>query len=293
MSRTADAAEDQARLPLEAWGRRLLASLQRRSDRTAAGRFAFEFLMFGLKQAWACVFGGLMLALLFTTHLLWPAHAPVARYDAVFMAAVAIQIAMLVLRLEDRREATAIVIFHLVGTGMELFKTAHGSWSYPEPGVIRLGNVPLFSGFMYASVGSYIARIWRIQDLRFIGYPPAWRTWALAIAVYVNFFTDHYRLDLRWGLFAATAWVFRKTWIVFRPDRTDRRMPLLLAMTLTALFIWLAENLATFSHAWLYPAQRHGWTLVAPEKLGSWALLSIISFVLVTLVRRPQAPAHG
>ena len=70
-------------------------------------------------------------------------------------------------------------------------------------------------------------------------------------------------------------------------------MPLLLAFGLTALFIWLAENLATFSHAWLYPAQRDGWRLVAPEKLGSWLLLAIISFILVTLVQRPAGPGSG
>jgi uncharacterized membrane protein YoaT (DUF817 family) len=194
---------------------------------------------------------------------------------------------MLGLGLEDLREAGAILIFHGVATIMELFKTAHGSWSYPEPSLIRLGGVPLFSGFMYAAVGSYIARSWRIQHLRFEAYPPVWRTWALAGAIYADFFADTYHLDFRWALFGAAALIFRRTVVVFRPDRTDRRMPLLLGFGLVALFIWLAENLATFSHAWLYPTQRHGWRLVAPEKLGSWLLLAIISFVLVSAVRRP------
>jgi uncharacterized membrane protein YoaT (DUF817 family) len=246
--------------------------------------------MFGLKQAWACVFGGAMLALILATHLFWPAHAPLARYDALVVAAVTLQVAMLVLRLENLREATAILLFHAVGTGMELFKTSVGSWSYPEPSFLRLASVPLFSGFMYASVGSYIARIWRIQHLRFEDYPPLWRTWVLAAAIYLDFFADHYHLDFRWVLFGAAALVFRRTTVVFRPDRRDRRMPLLVGFGLTALFIWLAENLATFSHAWLYPAQRHGWRLVAPEKLGSWLLLAIISFVLVSLVQPPRPP---
>jgi uncharacterized membrane protein YoaT (DUF817 family) len=30
--------------------------------------------------------------------------------------------------------------------------------------------------------------------------------------------------------------------------------------------------------------------MVSPEKLGSWFLLMIISFVMVSLVRKPQAP---
>ena len=279
-----------AELPVERWGRRLLAAVQARADRTAAGRFAFEFLMFGLKQGWACVFGGLMLALLLGTHLVWRPGWPVARYDAVLAGAVAIQAAMLLLRLEDLREARAILIFHVVGTAMELFKTHAGSWTYPEPSLVRLGGVPLFSGFMYASVGSYIARIWRIQHFRFTGYPRTSETWVLAAAIYANFFTHHRLPDARWLLFAATAWVFRRTWIVYRPDRADRRMPLLLGFALVALFIWFAENLATFSHAWLYPSQRGGWSPVGPEKLGSWLLLMIISFVLVALVHPPRAP---
>jgi len=275
-------------LPIERWGRALLARLQALADRTTAGRWLFEFLMFGLKQAWACVFGGAMLAIIFLTHVFWPAHAPLARYDALVVGAVALQAAMLVFRLEDLREAAAILLFHAVGTGMELFKTSVGSWSYPEPSLLRLGGVPLFSGFMYASVGSYIARIWRIQHFRFDDYPPAWRTWLLGGAIYANFFADHFGLDVRWVLFGAAALVFRRTTVWFRPDRRWRRMPLLLGFGLTALFIWLAENLATFSHAWLYPAQRHGWRLVAPEKLGSWLLLAIISFILVSLVRPPE-----
>ena len=149
-------------LPVERFGRAILQGLQARAERSASGRFLFEFLMFGLKEAWACVFGGAMLALIFLSHLFWPADAPVSRYDALVIGAVLIQAAMLLFRLEDLREFAAILLFHAVGTGMELFKTATGSWSYPEHSLLRIAGVPLFSGFMYASVGSYIARMWRI-----------------------------------------------------------------------------------------------------------------------------------
>jgi uncharacterized membrane protein YoaT (DUF817 family) len=277
-------------LPVERFGRRLLARLQDRADRSRLGRFAFEFLMFGVKEAWACVFGGALVCLVLVTRFLWPEHAPIARYDVLVVGAVLIQATMLALRLEDLREAAAILMFHLVGTAMELFKTHVGSWAYPEAGVLRIGAVPLFSGFMYGSVGSYIARIWRIQHLRFESYPPAWWTWLLAIAIYLDFFTDHYGFDYRWALFGAAALVFRRTEVLFTPDRAVRRMPLLLAFGLIAIFIWLAENLATFGHAWIYPAQSASWRLVAPEKLGSWLLLSMISFVLVSLVRPPRPP---
>jgi len=81
--------------------------------------------------------------------------------------AILIQLLMLLFKLETWEEARIILIFHIVGTVMEIFKTHMGSWIYPEPSVLRIMGVPLFSGFMYACVGSYIARVWRIFDFRF------------------------------------------------------------------------------------------------------------------------------
>ena len=131
----------------------------------------YEFLLFGFKQAWACLFGALLLGLLLATHFFYPSDAPLHRYDFLTLAAIAIQVGMLAFRLETWDEAKVILIFHVVGTVMELFKTAVGSWDYPEASVLHIGAVPLFSGFMYASVGSYIARVWRIFDFRFTHYP--------------------------------------------------------------------------------------------------------------------------
>ena len=258
--------------------------------RSRLHRWAYEFLLFGLKQAWASLFAGAMLTLLVATRLWWPAHAPVARYDALVIAAVALQAGLLALKLEHWDEAVVIFVYHLVGTLMELFKTAHGSWTYPEHSLLRIGGVPLFSGFMYACIGSYIARAWRLFDFRFSGYPPLWAPWLLAVVSYANFFADHYGIDIRWGLFAASLVIFRKSWIWFTPDRKPRRMPLVVSAVLASFFVWLAENLGTAAGAWIYPSQRHGWTLVDPAKMGSWYLLMMLSFVLVTLVRRPQSP---
>lgn len=275
------------RLPLEARGRALLARVQARADRRRWTRWGFEFLMFGLKQGWACLFGGLMLALLLATALWYPPDAALARYDFILLGAVAIQLGMLAFRLESLEEARVILAFHVAGTVMELFKTAAGSWIYPEPSLLRIGDVPLFSGFMYAAVGSYIARIWRIFDIRFTAYPPPWATWLLAAAIYVNFFAHHWLPDVRLALFAATALLFWRTRFWFMPDRVWRWMPVLLGFFLVALFIWAAENIGTFARAWTYPDQAGGWRMVSPAKLGSWYLLMIISVVLVSLVRRP------
>jgi uncharacterized membrane protein YoaT (DUF817 family) len=243
-----------------------------------------EFITFGLKQGWACLFGGLMLGLLLLTHLTYPADAWLARYDFLFLSALCIQIGMLALRLENFEEAKVILVFHVIGTAMELFKTHVGSWSYPEANFFRIGGVPLFSGFMYAAVGSYIARIWRIFDMRFSNYPPRWATVVLAVLIYVNFFSHHYVPDIRIGLFVACAGLFFKTRVSYRIFRYRLWMPLLLGFALVALFIWLGENIGTVTRAWLYPNQSEGWQIVHVGMLGSWFLLMIISFVLVTLI---------
>lgn len=243
-----------------------------------------EFFVFGFKQGWACLFGALMLVGLLGTHFFWPDNAPIYRYDALTIYAVLIQLGMLAFRLETPREAVVILIFHIVGTIMELFKTSAGSWIYPEPALLRIAGVPLFSGFMYAAVGSYIARVWRGFDFRYSDYPDVRRTWLLAAAIYVNFFAHHWLPDVRLILFAATALLFWRTRIYFRPLQQYRSMPLLVGWLLVALFIWFAENIGTFARAWSYPDQANGWQMVSIAKLGSWYLLMIISFVLVSLV---------
>jgi hypothetical protein len=94
-----------------------------------------EFLAFGIKQAWACLFGALMLTAIIGTSLLYPDDAPLARNDLLVILAVLIQAGMLLARLETGRELIVIIVFHIVGTGMEIFKTAVGSWDYAAGGV--------------------------------------------------------------------------------------------------------------------------------------------------------------
>lgn len=248
---------------------------------------AYEFLLFGLKQGWSSLFGGLMLGLLVTTHYLYPDRTPVARYDVLVLAALAIQAALLWLKLETWEEAAVIFVFHVVGTCMELFKTAHGSWIYPEPSLLRVGGVPLFTGFMYGCVGSYMARAQRLFDIHFDRQVPAWAMWVLAIGAYANFFSDSYGFDFRWLLIAWSAVVFGRLSFWYRPDERFLKMPMLLGFVLVALFIWIAENLGTNAHAWIYPSQRDGWRMVSPIKMVSWYLLMMLSFVLVCAVRRP------
>jgi uncharacterized membrane protein YoaT (DUF817 family) len=249
-----------------------------------------EFAVFVLKQAWACVFGAAFLAVVLAAKLWYPDDAVLARNDAVTIAAVAIQVAMVVGRLETLRELRVIVLFHVVGTVMELFKTDVGSWMYAADGVLRLGGVPLYSGFMYAAVGSYMVRVYRLFDLRFSRYPRRWITAVVATAIYANFFTHHWFVDLRWVLMAAVVALWWRTTMHFRFFRGTFRMPLLVAFAGVAVFIWLAENIATYAGAWLYPSQVGGWHPVDASKLSSWFLLMIVSVVLVAWVYPPRPP---
>ncbi|GAA1486738.1 DUF817 domain-containing protein [Brachybacterium fresconis] len=275
---------------LDAWAHRRSQALAVDASRLRRG--LLEFAVFTVKQAWACVFGAAMLVLLVLAGLLYPDGALLVRGDALVIAAVTVQAAMLVLRLEGGRELWVIMIFHVVGTAMEVFKTHVGSWSYETDGLLRIGGVPLYSGFMYAAVGSYMVRVMRLFDLRFVRYPPIWTTALVAAAIYANFFTHHYLPDARWVLLLLVAWLYAPCVMTFRNRRGGARfrMPILLAFVGVAFFLWIAENVGTWAGAWIYPHQAAGWQLVPLTKFVSWLLLMMISVVLVTFVHRPREP---
>lgn len=251
---------------------------------------AVEVGVFLLKQAWACIFGASLLVVIVGARLWYPDDAELARNDFLTLAAVLIQIAMLATRLESGRELWVIVLFHVTGTVMELFKTDVGSWMYEAEGILRIGAVPLFSGFMYAAVGSYMVRVYRLFDLGFVRYPRRWLTAVVAIAIYVNFFTHHWIWDFRWVLLVAVVLLWARTVMYARVWRAVIRMPLLLAFAGVAVFIYLAENIGTWAGAWMYPDQIDGWQPVSITKLVSWFLLMIISVVLVAWVYPPRPP---
>jgi uncharacterized membrane protein YoaT (DUF817 family) len=245
----------------------------------------FEFLVFGLKQAAACVFAGSFLFLLaISGHVSIPG---LARYDFLFLSAIAIQIVLVAVRLENWREVAVLSVFHLVGIGLELFKTSPAirSWSYPEPAFFHLKTVPLYSGFMYASVASYIMQSWRIMRVRLIEFPSFTLAVGLSAAIYANFFTNHYMMDLRWPLAACVLLLFRRTHVNFTVVKKERRMPLALSFLLIGFFIWIAENIATYFGAWQYPHQKRQWAIVGPTKISSWMLLVIISFIIVAALK--------
>src|SRR5690606_13478402 len=102
-----------------------------------------------------------------------------------------------------------------------------GSWEYASGGVLHIGAVPLFSGFMYAAVGSYLVRVYRLHDLKFDRYPRVIFTSVLALAIYVNFFSHHFIVDARWVLLVVVVLLWGRTTMHFRVWRHTFRLPLL------------------------------------------------------------------
>lgn len=254
--------------------------------------WAWEFWCFGLKEAWSCLFAGLFFLAVFTIPREGLLGIP--RYDALLVIALIIQAGMLWSGLETWDELKAISLFHLLGFGLEAYKTSAGirSWSYPDFAYTKLLGVPLFSGFMYAAVGSYIIQAWRLLHLRVVHHPPHWMAGLVALAIYANFFTHHYIGDYRWHLAAIALGLYARTTVIFRPDQQDRQMPLLLSFVLIGFFVWLAENIATFFKIWSYPHQLGAWATVHVSKWSSWSLLVIMTFTIVSNLKHIRCKVH-
>jgi uncharacterized membrane protein YoaT (DUF817 family) len=251
-----------------------------------------EFLWFGIKEARACLFAGLFFLAVFG--LPRAGFLGVPRYDLLLIIALTIQAWMVWAKIETLDELKAITLFHVIGFGLEVFKTsaAVGSWSYPDFAYTKLFGVPLFSGFMYAAVGSYIIQSWRLLDMRVRHHPPYWMAGLVAVAIYANFFSHHYIPDLRWYLAALALGLYARTTIVFRPLDRDRTMPLLVGFLLVGFFIWLAENISTFFGIWRYPDQLGAWTTVHVGKWSSWSLLVVMTFTIVANLKHLKERVH-
>ncbi|MDH5708434.1 MAG: DUF817 domain-containing protein [Hylemonella sp.] len=255
-------------------------------------RFALEFLYFGIRQARACLFAGLFFLAVFLVPRAGALGLP--RYDLLLLIALLIQVWMLWARLESWDEVKAIALFHAGGFALEVFKTSGAiqSWSYPDFAYSKLLGVPLFSGFMYAAVGSYIIQAWRLLALRIEHHPPYWMAALVAALIYANFFTHHYIGDYRWYIAAGVLGLYARTTVVYQPLDRERRMPLLLGFVLVGFFIWLAENLSTFFGVWRYPNQLGAWSAVHVGKWSSWSLLVIMSFTLVIQLKHVKQRIH-
>ncbi|TMV43456.1 DUF817 domain-containing protein [Paenibacillus mesophilus] len=246
-------------------------------------RFWKPFFHFGVQQALSCFFPVVIFATIALTKLV---DIPVlADYDFILIVCLLTQYAMYRFGMETKDELKVICVFHLIGFALEVYKVHKGSWTYPMDGWTKLFDVPLYSGFMYASVASYLCQAWRRLDVHLVRWPkPLW-TVPLGAAIYLNFMTHHYIYDMRWVLTALLFVVFFRTRVEYTVLGAVHRMPLVLSYFLIGFFIWIAENIGTFLGAWQYPNQRAAWTVVGWGKLSSWFLLVIVSFIIVAQLK--------
>lgn len=234
-------------------------------------------------QSLACLFPVVIfmtLALSKVIHLPW-----VPRYDFILIICLVTQYMMYTIGLESKDEIKVICLFHLIGLLLELYKVNVHSWSYPEEAWSKIGGVPLYSGFMYASVASYICQAWRRFHLKIRYWPRSYIVIPLGAMIYLNFFTHHYIYDLRWLLMALLVIVFARTVVEFTVRSSIYHMPIVVSFLLIGFFIWIAENIATFFGAWSYPNQELTWTIVHFGKISSWFLLVVISIMIVAQLK--------
>jgi uncharacterized membrane protein YoaT (DUF817 family) len=241
--------------------------------------FMKKTLYFGMQQALCCIFP---VAIFLTLALSKIIHIPfLHRYDFILLVCIFVQFLMVYFKLETLDELKVICMFHIIGLCLELYKVHMGSWAYPENAVAKFGGVPLYSGFMYASVASYICQAWKRLDLQFINWPNNYITYPVACLIYFNFFLHHFIIDLRWVIIVSLVIVFWKSKVIFKIDKQNYKMPLIISFFLIGFFIWFAENISTFFGAWKYPDQMKIWKLVHIGKISSWFLLVIISIIIV------------
>jgi uncharacterized membrane protein YoaT (DUF817 family) len=250
-----------------------------------------QLFIFGYRQAMSCIFPVIIFATLALTKVVSIPYFH--RYDLLLLICLIAQVGMVAFKLETIDELKVICMFHIIGLLLELYKVHMGSWSYPGEGWSKLFGVPLYSGFMYASVASYICQAWRRLYISVYGWPRQWYTVLLSTAIYLNFFTHHYLWDFRWALTILLIVVFYRTSFTYRVGGRTYRMPVVLSFLLIGFFIWLAENISTFMGAWAYPDQEHTWHLVHLSKISSWFLLVVISVIIVAQLKHVKSARDG
>lgn len=243
-----------------------------------------QLIRFGWNQALSCMFAVVIFAAMALTHFVELPFIP--RYDFLLLVCIIMQWVLIRTKLETIDELKVIIVFHLIGLALELYKVHIGSWSYPAEGWLKFGGVPIYSGFMYASVASYVCQAWRRFKLTISGWPPPILSIGLSAAIYLNFFTNHYIYDIRYVLMLALLPVFGRAVVSFTVGNRIYKMPMIVSYLLIGFFIWIAENISTYLKVWKYPNQEAAWHVVHWGKIGSWFLLIIISVIIVVELKR-------
>lgn len=235
-------------------------------------RVALDFLR---RESISATFSLILLASIALTELI---RVPgVARYDVLLVVGLVTQVSMVWGKMETWLDVLVMAIYHVLGLVLETYKVRHGSWSYPEPAFTKIGLVPLYSGFMYASVASYMSVAYRVFQLEFVGWPGKWWSGLALLIVYGQFFLPAPNLWVRAAVAGVVAVVYRRSWVHFDSGGHRLKMPLTVAFGLIGFFVWIAENWATHFRGWVYPNQADGWEPVHFGKVLSWSLMVVVS----------------
>jgi uncharacterized membrane protein YoaT (DUF817 family) len=237
-----------------------------------------------MKQICNCAFPAFIFGMLAFSHLIPSTLIP--RYDFMLLMCVVAQIILVFIGWETKEEFLMICTFHIIGLVMEIYKVNVGSWSYPESACTKIFGVPLYSGFMYASVTSYMIAAWHRFELKFTNWPSPWICVSLAILIYLNFFTNHFMWDYRYLIAILIVIFFYKSNVHFKNINVHRKMPVLISFFLIAFFIFIAENMATFLGAWKYTYQHGSWQMVKWHKLSSWTFMVMISYFILAVWKK-------
>ncbi len=186
---------------------------QKKTVKVSISRAFKQLVRFGWEQALSCLFPVVIFASLAITQMIPLPFLP--RYDWLLILFLFMQGWMVRSGLETWDELKVITLFHLIGLALEIFKVHMGSWAYPEEGYFKVLGVPLYSGFMYASVASYLCQAWRRLKVDLVKWPPFIVVVPLAAAIYLNFFTHHYWIDIRYWLAGLVIIVFWKSWVIY------------------------------------------------------------------------------
>lgn len=249
-----------------------------------------ELFVFVTKQIRSAIFAILFLICVVISSYI--DFGSIARADVLLFCALLIQAILLLTKYETFDEFKIICIYHVIGTIMEIYKTHIGSWEYQDVGVLSIMGVPLFSGFMYSTIGSYITRAWSEFKIHITHEPNIFVHGVISFAIYINFFTNHYIYDFRYVLLFIVLLVYSKMKLIYYITDRARKVSLTLVFLIIAIGIWIAENLATLYSVWLYPTQKDMWHMVSPHKITSWWLLVILSFILVWIYKTKQTKSH-
>ncbi|WP_240666784.1 DUF817 domain-containing protein [Longirhabdus pacifica] len=246
-------------------------------------KYIHHLFWFGYHQALSCIFPVIIFITLAVSHVVNSSY--LFRYDFILVICIVTQVIMVWSKLETIDELKVISVFHVIGFLLEVYKVHMGSWSYPEEAWSKVFGVPLYSGFMYASVASYLCQAWRRLQVQLIQWPSNKVVIPLGAMIYINFFSHHYIPDFRWWLTLCLLIVFFRSSVTFQIQNSVYRMHILLSFLLIGFFIWIAENISTFFGAWSYPNQEQTWDIVHVSKISSWFLLIVVSFMIVAQLK--------